>query len=89
MAQQTGKQITLEIGADELRFNVDLTAFNGFQNEFLPNNKVAPSHNFLMKTVHPDDRETLTALLDQGMAIHLAQAVAGGFTPEVEIRVKK
>ncbi|MDP2548900.1 putative phage tail assembly chaperone [Oceanobacter sp. 4_MG-2023] len=89
MADQNSKKITVCAGSTELRFSVDLMAFHAFQNDFLPNNKVAPSNNFLMRTIHPDDKESLNALLDMGQAINLAQAVAGEFTGDVEITVKK
>ncbi|WP_221800516.1 putative phage tail assembly chaperone [Oceanobacter mangrovi] len=76
----TGKKdITLTVAETDLRFSVGLTEFNAFQNEFLPTNKVAPSHNFLVRSIHPDDKETLTAWLDQGLAFELANAVAEQF----------
>ncbi|QQD22282.1 hypothetical protein GJQ54_11115 [Oceanospirillaceae bacterium ASx5O] len=89
MADESKKKVTLEVGAQEFNFAVGIAEFTAFQNEFLPNNKVAPSENFLMKCVHPEQRDALIKLCDQGLAAELAQHVAGEFRPDLAIRVKK
>lgn len=89
MAKQNKKDVKILIGEDKLRFAVGINEFNGLQNEMLPNNKVAPSENFLVKCVHPDDEEKMIDWCDQGFAIELAQMVAEEFKPEVVISVKK
>lgn len=86
---QVGTPVTLEINKKEIRFGVTLAAFNNYQDEFMPNAKVAPSENFLVKCVHPDDKEEVISLCDQGYTIELAQMVASEFKPALEIKVKK
>jgi len=81
--------VTIEAGEDELKFKVGLTEFTQFQNEFMPNNKVAPSVNFLNKCVDEEHRDAVNTLCDQGMAIELAQLVSSEFQPAIELKVKK
>ena len=89
MPKANKKDVVLNVGEDELRFAVGINEFNGLQNEMLPNNKVAPSENFLVKCVHSDDKEKMLDWCDKGFAVELAQAVAEQFKPEVVISVKK
>ena len=89
MSATNKKRVTVKAGSNELKFEVGIAEFTAFQNEFMPNNKVAPSENFLMKCVHPEQRDALAELCDQGFAIDLAQIVAGEFRPEISISVKK
>lgn len=89
MAKANKKDVVLNVGEAELRFAVGINEFNGLQNEMLPNNKVAPSENFLVKCVHPDDKEKMLDYCDQGFAIDMASMVAEQFKPEVVISVKK
>jgi hypothetical protein len=89
MAKANKKEVVLTVGEAELRFAVGINEFNGLQNEMLPNNKVAPSENFLVKCVHPDDKEKMLDYCDQGFAIDMASMVAEQFKPEVVISVKK
>lgn len=86
---QLGKQITLEIDNKDLRFGVTLKAFNDYQNEFMPNSKITPSENFLVKCVHPEDKDRLLELCDQGYTFDIAQYVADEYKPALEIKVKK
>ena len=89
MADAQGKNITLKVVNDEIRFKVDMLAFNSFQNEMMPDNKVAPANNFLMRTVHPEDKKVLEGYLDQGYAIDIAGFVSTEFKPALEISVKE
>lgn len=84
-----GTPVTIGNGEGELRFDVTLKAFNDYQDEFMPNAKVAPSENFLAKCVHPEDKEQLLDYCDKGYTIELAQLVATEFKPEIEFKVKK
>ena len=87
--KQIGTPVILEIGKKDLRFGVTITAFNDYQDEFMPNLKVAPSENFLFKCVHPEEKEEVLNLCNQGYTIELAQMVASEFKPALEIKVKK
>jgi hypothetical protein len=89
MAATSKKKVVLNVGEGELRFEVGINEFNALQNEMMPNNKVAPSENFLVKCSHPEDKDKLIEYCDQGFAIDLAQLVAEQFKPALEISVKK
>lgn len=89
MSATAKKKVALTVGENEFNFEVGIGEFTQFQNEFLPNNKVAPSENFLTRCVKPDQRDALADILDQGYAVELAQLVAGEFKPEIKIEVKK
>jgi len=88
MADESGKKIELTIGDDILHFTVGLAAYNNCLNAMTESNKVAPSFNFAMSTVHPDDKETLTKWLDQGLATDIAGHLMTEFRPKVQITVK-
>lgn len=89
MAESNKKTVDLLVGETELNFKVGLAEFTSYQNEFMPNNKVAPSENFLMRCVQNDQKEALADFCDQGLAVELASAVAEQFKPAVTITVKK
>lgn len=89
MAESSKKKVTLEVGKSAFDFQVGLAEFTAYQNEFMPNNKVAPSENFLMRCAHPEQKEAIAELCDQGLAIEMASAVAEEFKPDVAIKVKK
>ena len=82
-------KVVLEVGAQSLEFSVGIKEFNDYQNELLPDNKVAPSENFLAKCIKPEQKEDLFKLCDQGCGLEMAQLVAGEFKPDLEIKVKK
>ena len=86
------KAIVIQVGEGkdkkELKFNVDMGDFERYQNEFMPNSKVAPSKNFLNRVVADDSKDDLDALIKQGYAVELAQLVVGEARPQVELTVK-
>lgn len=83
-------RIELTVNGEDLAFDVTVEDYNAYINEMMPNNKVAPSHNFLMRTVAHDHRDRLAAVLKlPGAAIELAGAVVEAFRPEISITVKK
>lgn len=84
------KPIKLTVNGQDIAFNVSVDAYNAYVNEMMPNNKVAPSHNFLMRTVAGENREALTEVLKlPGAPIELAGAVVEAYRPELSITVKK
>ena len=84
------KTIELEVNGSEIAFTVTPEDYNAYVNEMMPNSKVAPSHNFLVRTVAKENREALVDLLKiPGMAINLAGAVVQEYVPEISIAVKK
>ncbi|MBI9109910.1 putative phage tail assembly chaperone [Maridesulfovibrio ferrireducens] len=82
--------IPVEVNGKNLDFDVKTSVFNTYINDLRPDNKVAPAHNFLMRSVLPESKEDLCELLKlAGLEIQLAAAVIEEFTPEVEIVVGK
>lgn len=82
--------VTLVIGDTELTFVPTELAYNQLQNDFMPDNKVAPLKNYLNRIVIAEHRDALKALLSKpGMPANVATAVNKEFIPEVEITVKK
>lgn len=81
--------ITLEVAGKELKFAPTMVAYNGFLNDMMPNDKVAPAHNYLKKIVCQESKEALDELLKRpGAALQLANAVNAEFAPELDITVK-
>jgi hypothetical protein len=89
MAQTTkNEQIVLVVGAQELRFKPTLAAYNGYINDMMPNDKVAPGVNYLRRIVVKDDLDALNELLKRPLAMKLVAKVNGLFEGDVEIEVK-
>lgn len=87
---QQESSITLQVGDRELTFMPTVKAYNDLQNDFMPDNKIAPLKNYLRRIVIKEHRELLNELLEQpGMPASLASAVNNEFVPDVEISVKK
>lgn len=84
------KTISLNVNGTDLAFDVTLDAFNTYANEMQPTDKVNPSHNFLMRTVTAEHKDTLRELLElPGVAIELAAAVISDYKPKVTITLGK
>lgn len=89
MSKENETVITLVVCNTELKFKPDTPAYNKYINELMPDNKVAPSHNYLRRIVDADCKEALDKLLMRpGVALQLAAKVNEQFVPELEIEVK-
>ena len=83
------KKITLTIAGTDISFEPTMTAYNGFINDMMPNDKVAPAHNYLKKIVCQESKEALDDLLKRpSAALQLAGAVNKEFAPDLDITVK-
>ena len=83
------KKITLTIAGTDISFEPTMTAYNSFINDMMPNDKVAPAHNYLKKIVCQESKEALDALLKRpSAALQLAGAVNKEFAPDLDITVK-
>ena len=81
--------ITLEVAGKELKFAPTMVAYNSFINDMMPNDKVAPAHNYLKKIVCQESKAELDELLKRpGAALQLVNAVNAEFAPELDITVK-
>ena len=86
---EKGKKIVVTVGEAELTFTVSLQDYNDYVNAIKPDDKVAPSLNFLRRTVDPEQKELLKSFTDQGLHVELAGTLIQEFRPALEIAVKK
>lgn len=81
--------ITLTIAGSEIRFEPNITAYNGFINEMAMDNKIAPAHTYLNRIVVKEDKEVLGELLKlPGAALQIATTVNDQYAPKLDISVK-
>ncbi len=85
------KTIVLTIAGKDLSFDVSTENYNGYLNDVMPDNKVAPSHNFVMRSVVESDKDELRKVLERspGAAMQISGLLQKEFAPAIEISVKK
>ena len=84
------KTIKLAVNGTELAFDVTTELYNKYINEMMPNNKVAPAHNFAMRCVADGSREDLKSRLElPGASIQIAGALVEAFMPDLSIEMGK
>lgn len=85
------KQIVLLIGTASLGFTMTTDDYNSYLNEIMPDNKVAPAHNLIMRAVDAESKEELRGILDNspGASMQIAGLLTQEFAPAIEISVKK
>ncbi len=85
------KQIVLTITNSDIGFSMTTDDYNNYLNEIMPDNKVAPAHNLLMRVVDSKQKDTLRELLDNspGASLQIAGALTKEFAPSIEVSVKK
>ena len=90
MSTAERREITLEVGEKEFAFTLSPQDVTKYFNAMTATNKVAPSHNLLINTVHQEQRADLKALLaNPVMVMQLAGALMEEYAPDVEVIVKK
>lgn len=83
------KPIVLTIAGTDISFSPDMATYNKYINEMAMNNKVAPAHNFLARTVDADSKEALLKIMEQpGATLQIVGKLLEEYTPELEITVK-
>ena len=83
--------IELEVMGKALRFDVTRDEYNRYVNAVLPNNKIAPAHNFCIGVINDDSKADLKAVFKAapGAEVQVAAAVLEEYMPDLEITVKK
>ncbi|EBZ2260475.1 putative phage tail assembly chaperone [Salmonella enterica subsp. enterica serovar Enteritidis] len=82
--------ITLTVAGVDIRFTPTEAIYNKFVNEMSMDNKVAPAKNYLMRCVHPEDKEKLEKLIHRpSAALQLAAKLNEDFAVNLDITVKK
>lgn len=83
------KSIVLHIAGVDITFKPDMATYNKYINEVAMNNKVAPAHNFLVRTVEADSKEALLKFMEiPGATLQIVGKLLEEYTPELEITVK-
>ncbi|EMK0255618.1 putative phage tail assembly chaperone [Salmonella enterica] len=92
MKQENATQsvITLVIAGNAIRFTPSEAIYNKFVNEMTMDNKVAPAKNYLMRCVHPEDREALEKIIHKpGAPMQIVAKLNEDFAADLEVAVKK
>ena len=90
-SKKNGQVLTVTLGDTDIRFDIGRDDYNKYINSITQNNKVAPSHNFLMATVDETQKAALREFLEQtpGGEVQLAGALLEAYTPDLSFVVKK
>ncbi|MGF1688353.1 putative phage tail assembly chaperone [Photobacterium japonica] len=85
------KLIQLVVASKELAFKPTEVEYNDYMNELMPDNKVAPAHNFLFNTVTDETKDALREITqaNPGAAVQLTAEVMAQYAPKLVITVKK
>ena len=85
-----GKRIVVEMGDQELTFDVTLQAYNDYLNKVTMKNKIQPAHNFLMNCAADDDtKKAVKYCYQQALTVELLDVVQDEYKPKVEFAVKQ
>lgn len=84
------KTVVLIVGGTEFSFSAEPQDLNNYINELMPNNKVAPARQFLMRTIESEQKDALKKLLDEGfgLEVELHSKVTEQLKGGLEISVK-
>ncbi|MCX4187166.1 putative phage tail assembly chaperone [Methylophaga sp. OBS4] len=91
MSQQT----TVTIGEQDFDFSIGVDDYNRYINEQMPNDKVAPAFNFLMRTVAEKQKDAFkkVVLVDGKpngfLVMQVAQELVVDYTGGVKVSLKK
>ncbi len=90
MSKIAKTKIILCIGETEFTFTPTVSDHNNYTNDLMPDNKVAPSHTFLTRTVEPEQKAALIELLDTvpGLVMDLFMEVSKASRGGVKITLK-
>lgn len=65
------KTVSVEIGNHDFDFSVDRDDYDRLVNSITATNKTAPFHNFLIQSVHKDQKEMLGDLLRDSPSLEI------------------
>ncbi|EDR5175619.1 hypothetical protein CEH78_001507 [Salmonella enterica] len=82
--------ITLVVAGSAVRFTPTESIYNKFVNEMTMDNKISPAKNYLMRCVHPEDKEVLEKVINRpGAAMQIAAKLNEEFVVDLDVTVKK
>jgi hypothetical protein len=80
--------IVMKINGEAVTFNVTTDNHERLINEMQPSNKVGPMHNFLVRSVTQESKETLMPFLKNPTSVMiLGERLIEKFVPKLEITV--
>ncbi|GFM37731.1 putative phage tail assembly chaperone [Desulfovibrio psychrotolerans] len=81
-------RIVLNIKGQNVTFAPTPEIYNDYINAMQANNKVAPSHNFVMRCAVADDKDRVRELLAlPGASVQIAGAIVEQYAPDLNIMV--
>ncbi|MCD9491061.1 hypothetical protein GLP30_09530 [Photobacterium phosphoreum] len=85
------KKIVLAIGGESLSFVPTEVDYNDYMNELMPDNKVAPAHNFVFNTAVEESKPAVReiAATNPSAVVQIAAVLMQEFAPALDIKVKK
>ncbi|MGB3222525.1 MAG: putative phage tail assembly chaperone [Desulforhopalus sp.] len=82
------EKITLKLNGKSVGFDVTNDTHERLINEMQPTDKVGPMHNFLVRTVDQESKETLAPFLKSPSSIMaITEKIIEKFTPQLKITV--
>jgi hypothetical protein len=84
------KKIVLTIGATDFTFTPTVADHNNYTNALMPDNKIAPAHQFLTRTVESTQKAELVELLDTvpGLVMDVFMEVSKASKGGVKVTLK-
>jgi hypothetical protein len=80
--------IVMNINGERVSFDITTDNHERLINEMMPNNKVGPMHNFLVRSVTKESKETLMPFLKNPTSVvTIGQHLIEKFIPQLEITV--
>jgi len=80
--------IVMKINGEAVSFNVTNDAHERLINEMQPTNKVGPMHNFLIRSVAKESKETLAPFLQNPASVMaITEHLIEKFVPKLKITV--
>ena len=82
--------IILSIGETDFTFSPSVTDHNNYTNELMPDNKIAPAHQFLTRTVATEQKDALAELLNTvpGLVMEVFMEVSKASRGGVKVTLK-
>ena len=83
-------EIILTIGETDFTFKPTVSDHNNYTNDLMPDNKIAPAHTFLTRTVEHEQKADLVELLDNvpGLVMELFMEISKASRGGLKVTLK-
>jgi len=84
------KAVVVTIGDQDFEFTPTVADHNNYTNELMADNKIAPAHKFLARTVKAEQKDALVELLETvpGLIMDLFMEVSKGAKGGIKVSLK-